>query len=66
MKKRYVHVMACSNLGTRLRLTLSAEIDDLRPLIVDALAKISQYSSSEEIFLIERIDSIFHLHDMRE
>lgn len=67
MKKRYIHVMAYSNLGTRIQLTLSAETDDLRQLIVDALTKIAQYSSSsEEKFLIECIDSISHLHDMKE
>lgn len=67
MKKRYIHVMACSNLGTRIQLTLSAEADDLRQLIVDALTKIAQYSSSsEEKFLIEHIDSVSHLHDMNE
>lgn len=63
MKKRYIHVMACSNLGTRIQLTLSAETDDLRSLIADALVKIAQFSSSEEVFLIEHIDSISHLHD---
>lgn len=66
MKKRYIHVMACSNLGTRIQLTLSAETDDLRCLIADALVKIAQYSSSKESFLIEHIDSISHLHDMNE
>lgn len=63
MKKRYIHVMACSNLGTRIQLTLSAETNDLRSLIADALIKIARYSSSEEAFLIEHIDSISHLHD---
>lgn len=59
--------MACSNLGTRLQLTLSAEIDDLRELIVEAITKIAQYSSSsEEKFRIEHIDSVSHLHDMNE
>lgn len=59
--------MACSNLGTRLQLTLSAETNDLRDLIVDAVVKITQYSSSsEEKFWIEHIDSISHLHDMDE
>ena len=66
MKKRYIHVMACSHLGTRIQLTLSAETDDLRSLIADALIKIAQYSSSQETFLIEHIDSISHLHDMNE
>lgn len=66
MKKRYLHVMACSNLGTRIQLTLSAETDDLRGLIADALIKLTRYNSSEESFLIEHIDSISHLHDMNE
>ena len=67
MKKRYIHVMACSDLGTRLQLTLSAETDDLRDLIVEAITKIAQYSSSsEEKFRIEHIDSVSHLHDMNE
>lgn len=55
--------MAFSNLGTRIQLTLSAETDDLRSLIADALVKIAQYSSSEETFLIEHIDSITHLQE---
>lgn len=37
---------------------------EINDLIADALVKISQYSSSEEEFLIEHIDSISHLHDM--
>ena len=64
MKERYIHVMARSNSGMRIQLTLSAETDDLRSLITDALAKLAQYSSSsEEEILIEHIDSISHLHD---
>lgn len=58
--------MACSNLGTRIQLTLSAETDDLRGLIADALIKLARFSSSEELFLIEHIDSISHLRDMNE
>lgn len=59
--------MACSDLGTRFQLTLSAETDDLRNLIVEAITKIAQYSSSsEEKFRIEHIDSVSHLHDMNE
>lgn len=59
--------MASSNLGTCLQLTLSAETDDLRELIVDAITKIAQYSSSsEEKFRIDHIDSVSHLHDMNE
>lgn len=66
-KLRFIRVMASSSLGTHIQLTLSAEVDDLRTLIVDALTKIAQYSSSsEEKFLIECIDSISHLHDMKE
>ena len=66
MKKRFIHVMACSNLGTRLQLTLSAETDDLRNLISDALFKLSQYCTRAEQFKIEHIDSVSHLHDMNE
>lgn len=62
---RFVHVMACSNMGTRIQLTLSAETDDLRQLISDVLVKLAHYSSSsEEKFFIEYIDSVSRLHDM--
>lgn len=64
MKERCIHVMARSNSGMRIQLTLSAETDDLRSLITDVLAKLAQYSSSsEEEILIEHIDSISRLHD---
>lgn len=63
MKKRFIHVMACSNLGTRIRLTLSAETDDLRGLISDALFKLSQYCTRDEQFKIEYIDSTAHLQE---
>lgn len=64
-KLRYVHVMARSYFGTCIQLTVSAETDDLRGLISEALVKIAHYSSSsEEKFFIEHIDSISHLHDM--
>lgn len=60
-KLRYVHVFARSNMGTRIQLTLSAETDDLRTLISDALYKVSQYNTRMEQFKIEHIDSIPHL-----
>lgn len=63
MKKRFIHIMACSNLGTRIQLTLSAETDDLRDLISDVLFKLSQYSTRDERFKIEHIDSITHLQE---
>lgn len=63
-KKRYIHIMACSNLGTRIQLTLSAETDDLRKLISDALYKVSQYSTRMEQFKIEHIDSISRLQEL--
>ena len=62
MKKRYIHVMACSNLGTRIQLTLSGETDDIRGLISVALMKISDFSTDTEYYNIEHIDSISHLH----
>lgn len=63
-KFRYIHVMACSNLGTRIQLTLSEETDDLRHLISMALVKLSNFSTDSETYRIEHIDSISHLHDM--
>lgn len=63
MKKRYVHVMASSNLGTRIQLTLSAEIDDLRELISEALFRLSRYCTRDEHFKIEHIDSIARLQE---
>lgn len=64
-KLRYVHVMARSNFDTRIQLTVSGNLDDLRELIVLALTKISQFnSSSEEKFYIEHIDSISRLCDV--
>ena len=67
MKKRFVRIMACSNSGARFQLILSAETDDLRELIVAAITKIAQYSSSsEEELRIEYIDSLSHFHDMDE
>lgn len=55
--------MACSDLGTRLQLVLSAETDDLRSLISDALFRLSQYCTRDEQFKIEHIDSIAHLQE---
>lgn len=63
-KLRYIHIMACSNMGTRIQLTLSEETDDLRHLITTALMKLSNFSTDSETYHIEHIDSISHLHDM--
>lgn len=60
-KLRYIHIFARSNMDTCIRLTLSAETDDLRKLISDALYKVSQYSTRTEQFKIEHIDSVPHL-----
>lgn len=65
-KLRYICVVARSNLGTRILLTLSAETDDLRDLISDSLFKLSQYNTRDEQFKIEHIDSISYLPDMNE
>lgn len=62
-KLRYVHIMAVSNLGTRIQLTLSEETDDLRHLVSMALLKLSNFSTDSETYRIEHIDSISHLHD---
>ena len=66
MKKRFIHVMACSNLGTRIQLTLSDDTNDLRGLISVALKKLSDFNTETEYYNIEHIDSISHLHDMDE
>lgn len=63
-KLRYVHVMARSNFGTRIQLSLSEETDDIRHLISMALMKLSDFSTDVETYRIEHIDSISHLHDM--
>lgn len=63
-KLRYIHVMARSNLGTRIQLTLSEETVDIRHLISMALIKLSNFDTDTETYHIEHIDSISHLHDM--
>ena len=63
-KLRYIHVMACSNMGTRIQLTISEETDDIRGLISAVLKKLSDFDTSTETYHIEHIDSISHLHDM--
>lgn len=65
-KMRYIHVMARSNYGTRIQLTLSEETGDIRYLISNALIKLSNFNTSTETYYIEHIDSISHLHDMEE
>lgn len=65
-KLRFIHIMACSNFGTRIQLTLSENTDDLRGLISIALKKLSDFSTEIEYYNIEHIDSISHLHDMDE
>ena len=61
---RFIHVMACSNMDTRIQLTISAETSDLRELISAALMKLSSFNTDTEYYSIEHIDSISHLHDM--
>lgn len=63
-KLRFIHVMARSNLGTRIQLTLSEETDDIRQLISMALVKLSSLDTDTETYCIEHIDSISRLHDM--
>ena len=63
-KLRFIHVMARSNFGTLVQLTLSEDTVDLRNLINLALKKLASFNSETEYFDIEHIDSIPHLHDM--
>lgn len=62
-KLRFIHVMARSNFGTRIQLTLSEETGDIRHLISMALVKLSNFDTDTEIYYVEHIDSISHLHD---
>lgn len=63
-KLRFIHVMACSNLGTRIQLILSEETVDIRHLISMALVKLSSFDTDTETYYIEHIDSISYLHDI--
>ena len=64
MKTRYIHIMALSNMGTRIQVSLSSETDDLYALISKALLKVSQFNTHMEQFKIEHIDSISRLQEM--
>lgn len=63
-KLRYIHVVARSNFGTYIQLTLSEETGDIRHLISAALKKLSNFDTDTEIYYVEHIDSISHLRDM--
>lgn len=63
-KLRCINVKACSNMGTRIQLTVSEETEDIRNLISVALKKFSDFDNDFEKFKIVHIDSISHLHDM--
>lgn len=65
-KMRYIHIMARSNYGTRIQLTLSEETNDIRHLISNALVKLSNFDTSTETYHIEHIDSISCLHDVEK
>ena len=65
-KLRFIHIMACSNMGTRIQLTLSEKTSDLRGLVSAALLKLASFSTDTEYYSIEHIDSIPHLHDMNK
>lgn len=64
-KKRYINIIAYSNLGTRLQLTLTGETDDIRELITTAVLKISKYENQSEQYRITHIDSMDYLEDSK-
>lgn len=66
MKKRFIRIVACSNLGTRIQLTLSENTNDLRGLISVALKKLSDFNTETEYYNVEYIDSISQLRDIDE
>lgn len=63
-KLRFIHVMARSNFGTCIQLTLSETTNDLRGLISIALKKLSDFNTETEYYNIEHIDSISRLQDV--
>lgn len=65
-KLRFIRIMACSNLGTRIQLTISENTADLRNLIAIALKKVASFDTETEYYNIEYIDSVFHLSDMNK
>lgn len=62
-KLRFIHIMACSNFGTRIHLTLSEETSDLRGLVSAALLKLASFNTDTEYYSIEHIDSMPYLYD---
>lgn len=64
-KKRYINIIAYSNLGTRLQLTVSGDTDDIRELITTAILKISRYENQSEQYRITHIDSMDYLEDSK-
>ena len=62
-KLRCIHVAACSNLNTRIQLTLSEETEDLRHLVSMALLKLDKFNTDSEVYYIEHIDSMSSLQD---
>lgn len=64
-KKRYINIIAYSNLGTRLQLTVTSETDDIRELITTAVLKISRYENQSEQYRITHIDSMNYLEDSK-
>lgn len=65
-KLRFINVIAYSNLGTRIQLTLSGETDDIRELITTAVLKISRYENQSEQYRITHIDSMNYLEDFKK
>jgi len=62
-KLRSIYIVACSNLGTHIQLTLSEETSDLRGLVSAALLKLASFSTDTEYYSIEHIDSMSRLRD---
>lgn len=64
-RKRYINIIAYSNLGTRLQLTVTSDTDDIRELITTAVLKISRYENQSEQYRITHIDSMNYLEDSK-
>ena len=63
---RKIIVMAYSNKGTRIKLEVVDNTDDLTEIIKKAIERIEKYKNDEETFKIEHIESKANLIKSKE
>lgn len=57
-EKKIINVLAISNCGTTVQITMTKEVDDLTGLINKVIGKIKQFEKEDEKFKIVHIDSV--------